>query len=199
MPSMVVPVSGTLVLTTPSTLRNWAGFALYACSADWATCKSAIGRVKLTCPDVWFFADPPADCPGRPHHTTVVAQHFQRGLMVWMKAGDEVHIYNEIIALYNDGEWSMWVDYWAEGMPEDDPRIIPPVGYDQPRRGFGKLWRENQEVRDRLGWATGREFVVGEGAFQCGTLKYSRCYFTGPGDEIYVLEPYMSGWFIWPE
>jgi hypothetical protein len=191
-------VSGSLVLTSHPTARIWTGFILQACSADLATCTSANAQVKVACPDVWFFADPPADCAGTPHHTTFVAQYFQRGLMVWMKASDEGHIYDEIIVLYDDGGWSMWCDHWVPGMPEEDPSIIPPPGYHQPRRGFGKLWREVQEIRDRLGWATGPEFAAGEGTFQCGTEKYSRCYFTGPGDEVYVLEPYMSGWFIWP-
>jgi hypothetical protein len=28
----------------------------------------------------------------------------------------------------------------------------------QPERGFGKLWRTNQEVRDALGWGVTPEF-----------------------------------------
>jgi uncharacterized protein with LGFP repeats len=34
-----------------------------------------------------------------------------------------------------------------------------------PVRGFGKVWREIQGARGRLGWATGEEFVMGNGAF----------------------------------
>lgn len=197
-PAFAVPVSGTLVLTTQPTLRHSAIFSLYACSADMRICKSAGVQVKVACPDVWFFSNPPADCAGMPHHTAFVAQTFERGLMLWMKASDEVQIYDLIIILYNDEGWSMLPDSWVTGMPEEDPGIIPPPGYDEPRRGFGKVWRENQEVRDRLGWATGQEFVVGDGTFQCGTAKHNRCYFTGPDNEIYVLEPYGSGWSIWP-
>ena len=38
-----------------------------------------------------------------------------------------------------------------------DPAIVPPDGRFQPIRGFGKLWRERPDVRDRLGWALGVE------------------------------------------
>jgi hypothetical protein len=27
----------------------------------------------------------------------------------------------------------------------------------QPIRGFGKVWRDNQEVREKLGWAVAKE------------------------------------------
>jgi len=42
-------------------------------------------------------------------------------------------------------------------------------------------------------------FEVRDGTFQCGTVKYNRCYLTGPGNRVYVLEPYGSGWFILPD
>jgi hypothetical protein len=38
---------------------------------------------------------------------------------------------------------------------ESDPSIVPPEGYYQPVRGFGKLWRE--ELRSALGWALAPE------------------------------------------
>ena len=34
---------------------------------------------------------------------------------------------------------------------------MPPGGKLQPERGFGKVWRANKAVRDRIGWAVGRE------------------------------------------
>ena len=35
--------------------------------------------------------------------------------------------------------------------------IFPPSGYYQPKRGFGKVWRDNQNVRNNLQWATTEE------------------------------------------
>ncbi|HNT06412.1 MAG: PA14 domain protein [Chloroflexi bacterium ADurb.Bin180] len=67
-----------------------------------------------------------------------------------------------IYTLYNDGKWQSFVDSWTEGQTEWDVSIIPPAGFFQPKRGFGKVWREQYVqpgilVRDRLSWATHEE------------------------------------------
>jgi hypothetical protein len=49
--------------------------------------------------------------------------------------------------------WSVYEDTFIEGEAEIDPEIVPPEGLYQPERGFGKLWRENPEVREAVGWA----------------------------------------------
>jgi hypothetical protein len=41
--------------------------------------------------------------------------------------------------------------------PDRDPDLTPPPGRYQPMRGFGKLWRGNTSVRERIGWATAPE------------------------------------------
>jgi hypothetical protein len=201
-PAFTVPLSGTLVITTNPTLRNRGDFLLFACSGDQDSCDQAQVSVRISCPDEWFFPEPPAGCPGSPHYTTVVAQHFEHGLMLWLEAAGEIHVFSEIVILYSDDEfsprWQMVIDDWSPSMPEEDPNIVPPPGYYEPVRGFGKVWRQVPRVRERLGWATGEEFVMGNGAFQCGSTRYGRCYLTGPDNAIYVLEPEMSGWFIWP-
>jgi hypothetical protein len=121
--------------------------------------------------------------------------------MLWLEAMGELHVLNEIVVLYDDDvyspRWQMMVDDWSPGMPEEDPNIVPPPGYYEPVRGFGEVWRKVPGARDRLGWATEDEFVVGEGFFQCTTGKYSRCYVTGPDRTVYVLEHEMSGWTVW--
>ena len=45
----------------------------------------------------------------------------------------------------------------APPQAESDPSIVPPWGYYQPLRGFGKVWRENPSVRGSLSWATEQE------------------------------------------
>jgi hypothetical protein len=62
-----------------------------------------------------------------------------------------------IYALYNDGTWESFIDTWNEGDLEWDVTIVPPAGYYQPKRGFGKVWREQPGVRDKLSWATTEE------------------------------------------
>lgn len=201
-PSWVVPISGTLVLTTSPTMRNAAGFVLYACDADWQTCDQAQVSVQVACPDRWFFPDPPPGCPGEAHPVTVVTQRFEHGLMLRLQPGDEDQGPAEIVILYDDQvfspRWTRTIDSWTPGMAEEDPDIVPPPGYAQPMQGLGKAWRELTQVRERLGWAVGEAEDVGFGFWQCGTEGYARCYVSGPDDAIYVLEPEMSGWFIWP-
>lgn len=58
-----------------------------------------------------------------------------------------------IYALFNDGSWMVFDDTWMAGEPEEDPTIVPPEGLLQPIRGFGKVWRNNADVRAGLGWA----------------------------------------------
>jgi hypothetical protein len=200
-PAYTVPLSGTLVITDYHQQGSRVGFMFSACSGG--LCDNATISAEVICAHEWFFSFPPPDCPAAPGHTVVVAQHFERGLMLWLEAtGWRVH--DEIVILYDDDpavrpRWEMIVDEWVPGMLEEDPEIIPPSGYLEPIRGFGKIWRESTGVRERLGWATDNEFVVENGAFQCALASYGRCYVTGPGDVVYVLKPERSGWGIEPE
>ncbi len=62
-----------------------------------------------------------------------------------------------IYVFFNDGTWQSFADTFEEGMPESDPNFSPPPGRMQPLRGFGKVWRENADVREQLGWALAKE------------------------------------------
>jgi len=63
----------------------------------------------------------------------------------------------QILVFYDDGRYEQYEDVWTDAEPESDPAMVPPAGLFQPVRGFGKIWRENPSVRDRLGWATAPE------------------------------------------
>jgi len=140
-PSFEVPISGTLVVTTSSTLRNQADFFLFAGAGN--VYEQATVSVALPCPDRWFFPDPPAGCPLALHFPTTVAQHFENALLLWLQATGDDRPFNEIIALYDDDGplplWQLMVDDWTEGQPESDPDIVPPEGFYQPVRGFRRL------------------------------------------------------------
>jgi hypothetical protein len=199
-PSYPVSLSGSMVITTHTTARNQAGFILYAGAGD--VVEQAMISVALTCPDVWFFADGPDSCPLPVSSSAMAVEHFERGIMLWLEAAGEQRPYNEIVILYADEafspRWQMLVDYWVEGVPEEAPAIVAPEGLYEPVRGFGKVWRENSSVRDRLGWATEEEYLIGTGSFQCTAVsKYSTCYVTGPDGAIVVLEPEGSAWSVW--
>jgi hypothetical protein len=85
------------------------------------------------------------------HDTAAAFQTFEGGVMVWRQDAGEVYI------LFPPGDWYAITDTWAEGQPESDPSIVPPEGRLQPVRGFGKVWRSEGWVRERLGWAVEAE------------------------------------------
>jgi hypothetical protein len=190
--------SGSQVLSTPPEQRGQVNFLLFATTGGATVQASAFALI--TCPDTWFFANPPPECPASPPHSTAMqAQTFEHGLMLWTQHNDFIY------ALYDDGNyprWDSWANTWFPGQPEDDPSLTPPAGRYQPVRGFGLAWRTGyvsptQVVRDRLGWATVPEFAVPNAFAQCDSLpKYSKCYLTGPGGVVYVLQPERSGWGV---
>jgi hypothetical protein len=102
-------------------------------------------------------------------NTESAEETFIGGYMFWR--GDLRLVY----ALYNDGTWQSFVDTWLDGDLEWDTTIVPPAGYYQPKRGFGKVWREQPGVRDKLSWATTEERGLGASwqAYQGGLMLWS--------------------------
>jgi hypothetical protein len=87
--------------------------------------------------------------------------------MVWMR---DLVIGNYatgsvIFVFYDDGAYERFDDTWTANQPDSDPSIKAPAGLQQPVRGFGKLWRERDDVRERLGWAIESEMAY-SGAWQ---------------------------------
>jgi hypothetical protein len=198
-PGIEVDIGGTLVVTTSSELRDQVDFFLFAGSGN--LYEQATASVAIPCPDGWFLADPPAGCPLAAHFPTMIAQRFENGMLLWLEATGDERPFNEIIALYNDDgplpRWQMMVDDWEEGDLESDPELVPPDDLLQPVRGFGEIWRERAGVRERLGWATGEEFPLEDGGYQCSTAEYRTCYVTGPDGVLYVLYANGSSWDVW--
>lgn len=109
-------------------------------------------------------------CPREPEKSVAAAEEsFQYGTTFWRSDNDLIY------ALYNNGIWQSIPDTWNEGEPEADPGIVPPWGYYQPVRGFGKAWRTEPGVRDRLGWATEPErgFTAAVEQFEGGLMLWS--------------------------
>lgn len=104
----------------------------------------------------------------------VIQQDFENGAMFWVGGTVEERCSTDHdftpgsgliwVALFEGGrrDWLVYTDEWVEGVdPEDDASISAPAGLNQPRRGFGKVWREelDDEQRDALGWATTEELA----------------------------------------
>ena len=81
----------------------------------------------------------------------VAEQPFEDGWMFWLQPVGQLWVLT--VDEDNQGIWSVYEDTFVDGEVEIDPEIVPPEGKYQPERGFGKLWRENPEVREAIGWA----------------------------------------------
>jgi hypothetical protein len=96
-------------------------------------------------------------------------QIFERGLMFWRSDTNKIYV------VRNDQTWQLYDDTWREGDQEWDPNILVPTGLYQPKRGFGKVWRDQSGVRSALGWATTEErgFTMAVQPFDGGTMLWS--------------------------
>lgn len=86
----------------------------------------------------------------------IAEQAFQNGRMFWLRPIDQIWV----IGQNEQGSrvWQIFEDNFEDGDLESDPDLLPPVsGLYQPVRGFGKLWREGENLQSQLGWATDSE------------------------------------------
>jgi len=193
--------SGSLTVTVPESRRNHMSFQLYAEDPDglWLVADAS---VAITCPDVWFFPNPPSACPRPATYTKMAVERFERGMMIWTEWEDRIRVFFDDSTNVHLRSWSMYDNAWFEGMPESDPGIVPPPGLHQPVCGFGQLWREGSyratPIRELLGWAVESEWAIGRGAVQCEAVaKYATCYIGDPQGTVYVEQPEGSGWYAW--
>ncbi|MEM8531278.1 MAG: hypothetical protein AAGF95_10575 [Chloroflexota bacterium] len=85
---------------------------------------------------------------------------FERGQMYWvnLRGGQSIIV----VVFYeenNNLSYQIFDDTWREGDPETAD-LNPPDGLFEPRRGFGKVWRDNSEVAEKIGWALENEQTV---------------------------------------
>jgi hypothetical protein len=182
--------TGSMDYKIPAESRNWEGFVLFVGEAD--RVAQATLQVTLRCPDTWFFSPPSDECPSSPPTLTDGAeQHFEHGLMLWIKAEDRICV------LFDDGlqpAYKVLMDAWDEGQPESDPSIAPPAGLYQPVRGFGLVWREEPGVRNRLGWAVDQEVGYPTAIQRTSRPKYNVTYIRSLDGGVWELGPEGSEW-----
>jgi len=186
-----VEPGGSMEYVIPANSRNWEGFVLFVLDEAEHVTQATL-QVTLRCPDVWFFSPAPDECPISPPILTDGAeQHFEHGLMLWIKAEDRIY------ALFDDGlqpAFKVLMDEWDESKPESDPSIVPPAGLYQPVRGFGLVWREEPGVRDRLGWAVDEEAGYPTAVQRTSRYKYNVTYIKALDGGVWELGPELSEW-----
>jgi len=124
---------------------------------------------------------PVADVVPTPTITQIqlAEQVYEHGRMFWLQPTGQIWVM--IVKTEGRGDWQVYEDTFVDGEPEFDPDIVPPDGMEQPKRGFGKLWRENPQIRDELGWAITPEF------------GYVSRYEYHPGGEVNANNQYVPG------
>jgi hypothetical protein len=115
----------------------------------------------------------------------VAEQRFENGRMFWLQPTNQIWVMTHEPDDPTNGQWTVYDDTFVEGQQEFDPRIVPPEGLLQPERGFGKLWRQNPEIKDALGWALETEFghVTRYEYHPAGTVE-NQTYVKAPGYHI---------------
>lgn len=119
----------------------------------------------------------------------IAEQVFEHGRMFWIRHTRQVWVMvDDPDPAYPGGDWYCFNDTYQEGDPEIDPDLVPPEGLLQPRRGFGKLWREHAELKDNMGWAITPEFELTSRYTYIagGYVDDSGTYVPGPGEHRLV-------------
>ncbi|MGC9356382.1 MAG: CARDB domain-containing protein [Anaerolineae bacterium] len=185
-----VAPNGTFDYTIPESRRNWDGFVLFVNDDEGHYVSDGV-YITLTCPDEWFFTPAPDICPAGPAvYSGGAEQRFEHGRMLWVESEDRIYV------LYDDDQipdWQAFTDEWDEGEPEDGSED-PPPGYYEPVRGFGLVWREQPNVRDRLGWGTTPEQGYTTAFQRSSEWRYPHTYIKAYDGGTWHLEPEGSGW-----
>lgn len=122
-------------------------------------------------------------------NVAVVTQPFERGVMIWRSDTEQIY------ALWNqDGvqQWRAFDDTFQDGEPERDPALAVPSGFRQPERGFGKVWRQNPELRNALGWG-----LLREGQDQAQIQAFERGLMISRGAQVYMIGQTPEGETVW--
>ncbi|MBN2306003.1 MAG: cache domain-containing protein, partial [Anaerolineae bacterium] len=113
---------------------------------------------------------PPTPAPGTPTprpeifptdvtaQVQIVEQVFEHGRLFWIMHSRQIWVMQAAPDDPNGGDWFCYNDTFIDGEMETDPALVPPEGMYQPRRGFGKLWRTNPDIKTGLGWGLTPEF-----------------------------------------
>jgi hypothetical protein len=153
-----VDPEGTLTVELASTNYRDPEMQLQASDEQGNQVTESIA-IDAPCDYTYIFQPGLEQCPAdEPIQTWAAEQPFEGGRMLWLEqVGLEGAQPGLILVLYADGSYEAYEDTWTESEPESDPSITPPAGLYQPRRGFGKVWREQPGVRGQLGWALAPE------------------------------------------
>ena len=147
------------------------------------------------CDHSWFFEGTESryGCPNGPAITSfAAAQHFERGMMIWVEARGQYVILIKDTPDEAKGVFHLVSDPLTV-YQDTSANIAPPDGLYAPESGFGLVWRgdvfeEGEGFRDLLGWALEPEFgyeTVVQGGMM--TTPHWSVYLRGPEGKVIGL------------
>ncbi len=136
-------------------------------------------RQVLSCP-----TDEATQGPGEGR---ILTEKFEHGLMVdivlYPSSRNAQPAAKYLYVLFDDGTVTRYPDNFVDGSSEPQGQTPAPGSRYLPRYGFGKLWRENGEVRSSLGWAISEELGLD------GLYEYRTTYQFFPKGLV-LLDPF---------
>ncbi len=144
----------------------------------------------------------------------VAEQEFENGRMFWIQPSDEIWVMVNDPGQTDRGYWMIFNDTFEEGETEIDPELTPPANPEatppapliQPKRGFGKLWRQDENLRQDLGWGVTPEFgFVTTYEYRAGGyLDSAGRYVSAPGihilaslgNELFAFDEATMTWWL---
>ncbi|MDQ3704911.1 MAG: hypothetical protein M3437_06770 [Chloroflexota bacterium] len=135
-------------------------------------------------------------CPMTVPGAKFIAQRFERGLMVFTDYSGlpDYSLPRRITVLYEDGTTEYVQDPFDPNAPQPTPETAP-QGLYAPVFGFGKVWREQANVRQRLGWARAPEQTLNPGEY----LTFRGGWMLRLSGEIYAHSMLYNQWYVFDE
>jgi hypothetical protein len=112
--------------------------------------------------------------------TNFATQKFENGVMFWREED------KRILVLFNDKTWLQFNDAWTSALPDDaclNVAVAP--GLVRPKRGFGKVWCEQPNIRAKIGAAVENEI----GLYPALAQRFERgqIFVGAEPNQVYVL------------
>ncbi|MFV9505531.1 MAG: hypothetical protein AB4911_13330 [Oscillochloridaceae bacterium umkhey_bin13] len=166
-PQNSFPYDVLLGLLGREVLGRETSAALPACAANLSpSIKAVYNQVRLGRP-----LGCPTLVPG--NNLPAATQQAERGMFIWVDQAPAPPMLTQparVFAIINPGpsqSFRVYADGWVAGQDPDQPAFTPPrAGLHAPWRGFGKVWAEDAELRNQLGWAIESPAVAARADYQ---------------------------------
>jgi len=173
------PVSGSLDFTVPEHILHGMTVTLHGANyQDLPDGRRTTTRV-VTANETLKLGEGEPQEP-QPTQTWAVFQQYEHGMMIWRRDTGTITV------LFDDNSVGSYpLTYYA--YLSDAPRDIDlPEGKVLPTNGFGRVWAYLDDVRERLGWATGNETGY---TLTITTIDHHLIEYTLPEDRKVFISP----------